>query len=550
MANILAKHFQKSFSYANNGQNFDKNNEALVDRWYTDIFSDRDTPQINFDSNDQYWEILAKLKTTAPGHDLVNAKMIKSFPVTTHNYIINIMNYCLNNCYYPIEWKAGIILAFPKKDLNSLIPSNYRPITLIPVFGRILDKIIYLNLTEHIGKRIPKFQFGFMPNKSTVHPLAILVSNMQTTHLEGSHSCALFMDINKAFDSVWHKGILFKLWRLKTPKFLLYMVHEFLFERSLKLKVNNCTSFTFHPKQGVPQGSPLSPFLYNLFCHDIYSLNPNSFQKECYLLQYADDTVIVSHADSLTKAVSLLQCETTKVCNWFKKWRLFANPSKTILFLPYHKLNQGSPNIIMDQATISPSITCKYLGVWLDNKLNFLDHATKIKNSVTRRAGFFRSLTYKNDGIDTCTAVKIYKFICRPVLEYASVIVSNTKKIFENKISVAERTALRKLTKIRHPNNPLHNPSNDFLYETCSILPIANRLPLLLKKFASKKTNLNNIKKLCFKKRTRHAATNLKIQQYPSSNIYYPHNKIRQTIITQCVFFYFNYCILLIIMHI
>jgi len=79
------------------------------------------------------------------------------------------------------------------------------------------------------------------------------------------------MDINKAFDSVWHKGLLYKLHELKTAKYLLHIIKNLLDNRQLEVRIDSTFSFPFCPEQGLPQGSPLSPFLYNIYCHDIYN---------------------------------------------------------------------------------------------------------------------------------------------------------------------------------------------------------------------------------------------------------------------------------------
>ena len=121
-------------------------------------------------------------------------------------------------------------------------------------------------------------------------------------------------------------------------------------------------------------------------------------------------------------------------------------------------------------------LTCvKYLSFHLDNKLNFNLHIKQIKKRITSRARHFRCLTYKNKGISTLTASKTYKAICRPMLK---------------NIKVAETSAFKIITKIRRPTNPLHNPSNELLYNKIKVQPIEERLKILSIKFITNKHNL------------------------------------------------------------
>lgn len=99
-----------------------------------------------------------------------------------------------------------------------------------------------------------------------LHPLTILVSNIQTNKVSNLRTAALFLDIKRAFDSVWHRGLLFKLKQLKTPDYLIHTIKEFLQARKLVVQINNCTSQEFTAEQGVPQGSPLSLLLSAAIC--------------------------------------------------------------------------------------------------------------------------------------------------------------------------------------------------------------------------------------------------------------------------------------------
>jgi len=387
----------------------------------------------------------------------------------------------------------------PKANTDHSKIENYRPITLLPVLGKNFEKILSNRIQIAIGKIIPNHQFGFKTGTSTIHPLIILTANTQCVRKMGKKTAALFMDIKKAFDKVWHSGLIFKLHQARCPTYIIKLIDQFLTKRQIQVKVKNNISEIFTPSQGLPQGSPLSPILYNIFSSDIFNQNQETIDhtnKQTYILQFADDTALISHNTTTNKCVTQLQELTNSTLEWMKKWRILPNPTKTKLILFNHKIKESSPSIALSNTQIGPSRKCKYLGLQIDNKLQFKDHVKNQKKIAINRAGHFRSLTYKNSGISTHTASTIYKMICRPILEYAHTSFINIAQSHLNTIAAAERICLRKITKFRHPNNPLHNLSNHLLYNTTKIEPILSRMKRLSKKFINKESNRTAINHL------------------------------------------------------
>lgn len=366
---------------------------------------------------------------------------------------------------------------------------------MLPVLGKNLEKIIKTRLDLEVATKIPVQQFGFRRNSSTIHPLTILVSNIQTNYLLGNKTAALFLDIKKAFDSVWHNGLLYKMNQLNCSKYIIWLVKEFLEDRDLIVKVNKTLSTPFTSKQGVPQGSPLSPILYNIYLFDI---NNNLTPDICtsYILQFADDNALISHGISLKATIETLQQQANNIITYCNKWRQEINPKKSQFIIFHHKIKDTSPKITLVNTNIKPSPSVKYLGINLDHKVNFKLHTSITKKKTTARAKHFRSLTYKNKGISIKTGATIYKMICRPLIEYGHVIFNTCRNPAIKNIEVAERNAMRQITKIRHPNNPLHNPSNLLLYEKTKIEPIVCRLRKLSINFSKSEHNLPLIQPL------------------------------------------------------
>ena len=504
-AKTFAAHYKKAFSPSSHPK-FDINTQAEVTKWYATYFNQsatEDNGQVEAITEEEYYETLVQTKNTAPGPDNITGFLLKQLEPQVHEFIVRLYNVCLKHNYVPIKWKLGFIIPTPKPNQDLSKPENHRPITLLSVLGKNLEKIIKKRLWEHVKEAVPQHQFGFKPNNSTIHPLYILTNNIQTAHIQRRHTAALFLDINKAFDSVWHAGLLFKLFQLKTPDYLINFVNNFLTDRVLKVKIMDALSEAFTAVQGVPQGSPLSPVLYNIYCHDIFDRqhaeNTRTEPKppDKYMLQYADDTTLIVHDKKLDDTINTLQTITDQTMTWFYKWRLIPNPNKCQLLIPFYKIGHNPPSITVDTQHIRPQHDVKYLGMIVDSKCKFKKHLQKSKSEAIRRAKYFRNLTFGKHGISTKTATKIYKAICRPILDYGHIIMTSLTKTATSTTKTAETSSLRAITKIRHPNNPLHNPPNNLLYERTAVEPVTERHNRLKKKFTNNDTNWDIMDGLC-----------------------------------------------------
>ena len=515
-ADVLANNYQEAYTPQNNLL-FDDLNYRRVNNWLNDFITDTSNNNYELITDEEYYQVLGCGKNTSPGHDLLNRKILRNLSIHIHEYIIKMYNACLKMQHFPDIWKRGTIITILKPNEDKTIPRSYRPITLLPILGKNFETIIKNRLWNKLETKIPHFQFGFKPGNSTQHPLFVLINNLQCSHLENKFSGALFLDISKAFDSIWHAGLLFKLNYLGTPHYLTKIILSFLNQRTLQVKINNTLSYSFIPQQGVPQGSPLSPLLYNFFSYDIFKLT----NLNAYILQFADDTCLIAHNKNRNKMLEQLQALTNEVTSWFLKWRLLPNPKKTQLLLPYQNIAKRPQSITMLNTTIDPSHVAKYLGIYLDSKITLVKHAQTIKKEIIKRAKYFKILRYKDSGVSTNTAVYIYKSTCRPLLDYYRIVSACGSKKMQKAIEVSETSALRAITKIRHSSNPLHNPSNNSLYSRCKIEKITERFYDLRAKFASNTENLSKIKELCITR----ANTTSKFK-LPPSTLYEFYNKL------------------------
>lgn len=264
----------------------------------------------------------------------------------------------MNHSMFPSVWKRGIIVTIPKLNLDHRSVENFRPITRLPSIGNLLERIIEGRLEKAIGHCIPEYQFGFKNGRSTLHALTTLTGNIEVTKLSNKNTVALFLDMAKAFDSVWHKGLLLKLESLNCQYYLLMIIKNFPEARSLTIRVESRTSTTFTSEQGVPQEPPQSPFLYNVYCDVICNhrfTDKNFIDLSQYTIQFADGTALISHKNTLHEPMNPLQNSVNdKSSNWFNNWRLKPNPRKSELIIFNHRINLLSPKINMFNIEIAP----------------------------------------------------------------------------------------------------------------------------------------------------------------------------------------------------
>ena len=218
-------------------------------------------------------------------------------------------------------------------------------------------------------KLLLKHQSGFRRAKSTDDHLFRLSQSIIESFNRGEHVVASFLDVEKAFDNVWHNRLRYKIFQLGLPTKMTRWLSDFLVGRLIQVNVNSSLSNQINPKAGVPQGSVLSPLLFLIYVNDL----PPPYHKQNSLSQFADDTAQWAFRLNVKFAANLLQQDLLKLATWCAKWRIKLNPEKTkvIIFSRSLLARKAELNLTLYGETLKIYPRVKFLGITFDSKLTF-----------------------------------------------------------------------------------------------------------------------------------------------------------------------------------
>jgi hypothetical protein len=390
----------------------------------------------------EIFKIVKRLKIgKAFGEDNVQNIVLKNLPRKAIIQLNHIVNAIFKLNYFPVKFKSAVIIPIPKPGKNKMKISSYRPISLLSSTAKVVEKIIQIRLNKIIVKhRLDKpTQMGFKKNHSTTLQLARIINEILIEFNKDKTTAMTLIDLEKAFDTVWINGLVKKMCVNGININFAKLIHSYLAQRDIKVKVNNTLSTTKTINRGVPQGSVIAPTLFNLFTFDI-----PDFEKSKTAL-YADDMATYAHSFYAQAAITQNQIHVRKLENYYKSWKLKINESKTenIIFARKRTNINILSKLRVGDHQITPSKSVKYLGLQLDPRLNFKKH---IHSSINKGNAALRTLyplLAKNSGLGQENKVLIYKQIIRPIITYGAPIWSHISNYALNPIEIFQNKCLR-----------------------------------------------------------------------------------------------------------
>ena len=330
--------------------------------------------------------------------------------------------------------------------------ASYRPISLIPILGKVLESLFQNRLMLFVESEnlIPNHQFGFRKKHGTIEQVHRLVDTIHQTFENGLYCTAAFLDVSQAFDKVWHDGLLFKLRNMLPINYFLFL-QSYIRNRSYYVRENNDLSPVYVTKAGVPQGSVLGPILYLLFTSDL------PLSDGVTIGTFADDTAALSvNADPKIATHSLQKC-INKVSSWLQKWRIKANESKSIQ-VTFTLRRDSCPPITLNNTELPQANEVKYLGIHLDKRLTWKKHIQTKRKALEMQLNKYKSLLNPRSPLSLENKLLIYKFIIKPIWTYGIQLWGTASN---SNIEILQRFQSKVLRKITHSpwfvtNNRLH----------------------------------------------------------------------------------------------
>ena len=320
-----------------------------------------------------------------------------------------IFNAILRIQYFSKLWKLAQIIMLPKPGKDPHQTASYRPISLLPVFSKILEKIIYDRIKRTIEKKklMPDHQFGFRNKHSTIEQMHRLINEIILA-LENKQYCtALFMEIKHLINKINHESLLQTI-RKQFPEQIHQLIKSYLSSRTFVIKIKDTYSEVKDIKAGVPQGSVLGPILYTLYTANI----PTTTNSK--ILTFADDTAILVRQTNPGTAVKLLQEHITKIEKWLKEKQIKAIPNKCN-HITFILRKQIPSNILLNDTHITQTKQVKYLGLHWDIQLTWKQHTKSIIDKIQTIRRQMHWLTSWKSKLSIENKLKIFKTIMKPI---------------------------------------------------------------------------------------------------------------------------------------
>ena len=436
-------------------------------------------PQFNFRTHSRLTDIafspsdLSKIiKDLNPnkshGHDNFSIRMIQICGDSIIPPLILLFESSIQSGNFPDSWKKGNITPVHKKQSKNLV-NNYRPISLLPILGKVFEKLIYNSLYEYLinNQLLSEKQSGFRKGDSCVSQLISITHNIYRAFdcNPSLETRGVFLDISKAFDKVWHKGLLFKLKSYGVEGKAYKLLENYLSNRKQRVLLNGQFSSWLPLNAGVPQGSVLGPLLFLIYINDL-SENLTSETK-----LFADDTSIFSIAFDVNRTAEELNKDLNVIKDWAFQWKMSFNPDPNkqateVIFS--HKKNEVlHPTLYFNQSPVACVLFQKHLGLILDKRLKFDHHLNEKIAKAFKGIGLIKRLYHY---LPRNSLLTIYRSYVRPHLDYCDVIYDQPHNAtFSRKIETVQYNAALAIT------GAIKGTSYDRLYQELGLEYLSDR---------------------------------------------------------------------------
>ena len=378
-------------------------------------------------TEEEYRKGIAALKNgKAAGIDDVLVEQLKNLGPISHKWLLDLLNNCFTENKIPKVWRQSRIIAILKPGKDSAVPKNYRPISLLCHTYKLYERMILNRIAPIVEGHLIKEQAGFRAGKSCTSQLLNLTQHIEDGYQRGMITGAAFVDLSAAYDTVNHRILIQKLYNTTQDSTLCRVLQNMLSSRRFYVELNNERSRWRNQKNGLPQGSVLSPILFNIYTND----QPLHDGTRNFI--YADDLCVTAQYHTFSKVEETIEEALEDLTHFYRANSLRANPDKTQV-TAFHLRNREakrSLKIMWNRANLENTTCPKYLGVTLDRTLSYKEHIHNTKMKVATRNNLLRKLANSKWGTNASTIRTTALALCYSVAEYAAPVWARSKHAY------------------------------------------------------------------------------------------------------------------------
>ena len=394
---------------------------------------------------------------TSVGHDDISMEVIK---IATP-YIAKPLSIIINNSFssgnVPAQLKIAKVVPLYKSG-DRCVLTNYRPISILPGFSKIFEKLVFNRLMKYLTDKdiLYKYQFGFRPQHDTTLAVIDMVDRITAAIDAKKYSLGIFVDLSKAFDTINHRILLDKLYHYGIRGLAHSWFQSYLHNRSQYVELGEHKSGLLPILCGVPQGSILGPLLFLIYINDIANVS-----ELLHLILYADDTNIFLSDSKIENLICTANNELNKLDHWFQANCLSVNLSKCnyIVFCSPKLKYSFSIKIKINNTEIEQVHFVKFLGVYIDEHLNWSQHIQTITSKISKNNGVLNKLRNR---LPSNVMLLLYNSLILPYLSYCNCLWGAAGLSKLHTLAVNQKRTIRLIAKapIKFSTSPLFKKFN------------------------------------------------------------------------------------------